>query len=281
MKEGNTLLKKNFDSFERIKHTDERGEFWYARELMVELGYTNWRNFHLVTEKAQKSVENSKITPVGHFDVFINADGILDYRLDRYACYIIAQNGDASRKPKIADAQAYFAIQARRQELNDQMANDQARLDRRKEFSESDKRLSENIMETGVSSAGMVSIKNSGNKVFFGGNSAKEMREKLGTGSHPWADRASNVVLAGKTLANELTSSSIEYRGVGIGGASEIKDINDSNNAAVRNTIHQQQGLYPEDFPPAEDTEKIKRRVAKNEKKQLKSSKTHRQDLFL
>ena len=92
------------------------------------------------------------------------------------------------------------------------------------------------------------------------------MREKLGSGSRPWADKASNVVLAGKTLANELTSSSIEYRGVGAGGYHEIKDVNDDNNSAVRETIFRQQGLYPEEFPPAEDTEKIKRRIAKKKK---------------
>lgn len=95
------------------------------------------------------------------------------------------------------------------------------------------------------------------------------MAEKLGTGKKPWANRASNVVLAGKTLANELTSSSIEHRRVGAGGYDEIKDINDDNNRAVRETIHNQRGLYPEEFPPAEDTDVIRRRVENRETKLL------------
>ena len=267
MKEGDSLPEvQDFNIFEQIKHCDERGEFWYARELMRALGYTNWRNFRIVIEKSQISVENSRLTSVNHFDVIIKPTGLTDYRLDRYACYIIAQNGDAARKPMVADAQAYFAIQTRRQEINDQIIKDQARLNRRQEFTESDKRLSETILEAGISARGMVAIKNSGNKTFFGGNSSKQMREKLGSGSRPLADKASNVVLAGKTLANELTSSSIEYRGVGAGGYHEIKDVNDDNNSAVRETIFRQQGLYPEEFPPAEDTEKIKRRIAKKKK---------------
>ncbi len=268
MNGDNTVVKQNnLNDFEKIRHTDEYGEFWYGRELMVALDYTNWRNFLAVIEKAQKSIENSGLFPADHFNVITKTDNLDDYRLSRYACYIIAQNGDATRKPKVAEAQAYFAIQTRRRELSDQELKDKTRLERRKEFSESDKRLSENIMEVGVSSRGMVDIKESGNRVFFGGKSSKEMRTKLGTGARPWADKASNVVLAGKTFANELTSASIEYKGAGAGGAPEIKDINDDNNKAVRDIIHKQQGLFPEDFPPSEDTKKIERRLAKNRKR--------------
>lgn len=272
----NKIIKNNLSNFEKICHSDENGDFWYARELQGVLGYRNWRNFELAIERAKVSFKrenaNNKIeNHFGQVSKMVQAGSgversIIDYKLSRYACYLIAQNGDPTKRP-IALAQAYFAIQTRRQEINDQMAKDRARLERRREFSESDKRLSETITETGVSVKGIGYIKDSGNKVFFGGNSSKDMAKKLGTGKKSWANKASNVVLAGKTLANELTSSSIEYRGVGRGGADEIKDVNDDNNRAVRDTIRNQQGLFPEEFPPEEDTEKIKRRVGRNERK--------------
>lgn len=267
--------------FDGLRHSDdEANEYWSARELQGALGYSSWQKFKSLITKAKVSFGTSEAG--GYYDIDDHFSQVVkmvptgsgaeraveDYMLSRYACYLIAQNGDPSKKP-IALAQAYFNIQTFRQEMNVQMAKDRARLDRRQEFSESDKRLSENIMEMGVSARGMVEIKDSGNRVFFGGNGAKEMSEKLGAGDKPWANRASNVILAGKTLANELTSSSIEYRGVGVGGADEIREVNDDNNQAVRETIHNQQGLYPEDFPPAEDTERIKRRMRQEERKRL------------
>ena len=273
---GKNIQRTSFNTFESIKHTDEKGDFWYARELMKVLGYVEWRNFLQVIEKSQKSAQNSQISSVNHFVESIKMVGtgydnsairkIKDYRLDRYACYLIAQNGDPSRKPKVAEAQTYFAIQTRRQELNDQVSADRQRLERRREFSESDKRLSEDIMETGVSAVGMVKIKESGNRTFFGGKSSKEMKQKLGTGSRPWANKASNVVLAGKTLANELTSASIRYNGVS--GAQNIEETNNYNNQTVRNAIYESQGINPEDFPAEEDTERIQRRLNKQTKSQ-------------
>ena len=272
---------KEKDVFDGLRHDGEgKKEYWSARELQKALGYSSWQRFEALIERAITSFKTSEVSVYydinDHFSQVVKmvATGsgaeraINDYELSRYACYLIAQNGDPSKRP-IALAQAYFNIQTFKQELNEQMVKDQARLDRRQEFSESDKRLSENIMEMGVSARGVATIKDSGNKIFFGGNSAKEMSERFGTGKKPWANRASNVVLAGKTLANELTSSSIEYRGVGIGGVDEIKEVNNDNNRAVRETIYNQQGLYPEDFPPAEDTEKIKRRVGENKRKML------------
>ena len=282
---NNNLQKMNIGRsqiFENLKYRDNEGrDYWSARDLQKVLGYTKWENFNLAIERAKKSFETSAMK--NYYDIkyhFLKVRKMIktgkgaerevnDYRLSGYACYLIAQNGDPSKEP-IALAQAYFNIQTFRQEFNDQMEKDRARLERRREFTESDKRLSENIAEMGIGSRGIAEIKDSGNKVFFGGNDAKEMAMKLGAGNKPWPNRASNVVLAGKTLANELTSSSIENRGVGIGGVDEIKEVNDDNNQAVRETIYNQQGLYPEEFPPAGDTDAVQRRLDNNERKKLK-----------
>ena len=269
------------DVFGRLKRDDgESGEYWSARELQGVLGYTRWENFRQAILRAKKSFDTSfRVSSNNINDHFRKVRKMVgtgsgaerevdDYRLSKYACYLIAQNGDPSKRP-IAFAQAYFNIQTFRQEFDDQMEKDRARLERRREFTESDKRLSENIAEMGISARGIAEIKDSGNKVFFGGNNANDMAKKLGSGKKPWPNRASNVVLAGKTLANELTSSSIENRGVGIGGVDEIKEVNDDNNQAVRETIYNRQGLYPEEFPPAEDTDNVKKRLINNEKKML------------
>lgn len=272
-----SLAKANRETFESIKHIDERGEFWYARELMEALDYTNWRTFQKLIIRTGFSLQNAGVTEAEHIEHLLkpfrsgaqhSKEGETDdYRLSRYACYVLAQNGNPTIKPKIAAAQSYFAIQTRRQELSDQQQSDATRLARRQELTDSDKRLSTSIIDSGVSTRGLAIIKDEGNKVFFGGKSSKEMKAKLKTGQKPWANRAHNVVLAGKTLANEMTVSSIEERGVF--GYDNIKNSNNSNNQAVRETIHRQQGLNPEDFPPAEDTEKIKRRLVHTEKKKL------------
>lgn len=269
-------LKTRNSIFESIKHTDEAGEFWYGRELMDALEYKGWQSFREVIRRAELSVKNTGMDVENHFRdipkmVTIGYDNatsrsIADIRLTRYACYIIAQNGNPVKKPRIAEAQRYFAIQARRQELSDQYQSDIARLSRRHEYSESDKHLSSNIMEAGVGSRGLASVKNEGDKALFGGKSSKDMKEIFETGDKPWANRAHNVVLAGKTLANEMTAANIENRGLFT--YPDILDSNNQNNKAVRKTIEEQQGMSPEDFPPAEDTDKIKKRL-QSEKQNL------------
>lgn len=259
-------------NFDNLKQNEEGRVFWSARELQKVFGYERWENFEALINRAKVSFETSKSTKEYdinyHFRKVTKMIGIgkggkrelPDYRLSKYACYLVAQNGDPSKAP-IAQAQAYFNVQTLRQEQFYSLESDIQRLERRKEFSESDKKLSGDIIETGVSPRGLASIKASGNKVYFGGKTSKEMQERLGTGSRPWADKASNVVLAGKTFANELTSASIRYNGVST--APEITKVNDSNNQAVRDTIYNQQGVFPEDFPPEEDIKKIERRVSR------------------
>jgi len=265
-------LKKE-GTFESIKHQDERGEYWLGRELGSALGYTNWKTFNDVIHRAKVSVKGAGLSVENHFEdiLKVNMVGynnttpqkVSDIRLTRYACYVIAQNGNPTIKPKVAEAQNYFAVQTRRQEIADQYDNDMARLARRQEFSESDKRLSSNVMEAGISPRGLAGIKNQGDKAFFGGKSSRDIKKKFGTGSKPWANRAHNVVLAGKTLANEMTAANIEN--YGISSYPDILHDNNDNNSAVRKTISEQQGAFPEEFPPAEDTDAVKKRVKRRD----------------
>ncbi|MBR3594659.1 DNA damage-inducible protein D [Candidatus Saccharibacteria bacterium] len=196
---------QNLVIFDNIKRSNATGDdFWSARDLQKALGYDKWENFEKIVQKAKESFNNSPIKT--NYDInycflevrkpIVSGKGgtqyIKDYRLSRYACYLIAQNGDPRKEP-IALAQSYFNIQTFRQELTDAQAKDLQRLERRKEFSESDKKLSADIIEAGVSPRGMAKIKASGNKIFFGGKSSKDMQKKLGTGSRPWADKLATL----------------------------------------------------------------------------------------
>ncbi|QHU90449.1 DNA damage-inducible protein D [Candidatus Saccharibacteria bacterium oral taxon 488] len=260
-------IRQSDSIFESIKHEDKQGEFWYARELGEALEYGTWDGFMPVITRARIAISKTGAPVENHFrDVskmvsigYGNPRAIDDIKLTRFACYIIAQNGSPVKKPKIAEAQAYFAIQTRKQEMSDQYRQDMDRLARRREFSESDKRLSSSVIEAGTSSRGLAMIKNEGDKSFFGGKTNKQMKKKLNTGNKPWANKAHNVVLAGKTLANEMTAANIENYGISSYGA--VLHDNNDNNDAVRTTIRNQQGMNPEDFPAAEDTEKIQRRI--------------------
>ena len=185
--------KNNTLAFGALKHREDGMEYWSARELQKALGYASWQKFENVIKGAKRSFKNSKISTYydinDHFNQVVKMIStgkgaereVKDYMLSRYACYLIAQNGDPTKRP-IALAQAYFNVQTMRQEEDDRATKDRIRLDRRNDFSESDKRLSGTIAEMGITSHGIATIKDSGNKVFFGGNSSKDMAKKLGTG---------------------------------------------------------------------------------------------------
>ena len=266
------LMNTQSNTFDSIKHTDDNEEYWFARELGEALGYASWDGFSPVVERAKLSIDRSGGAVENHFRHVSNMVSIGygnprpldDVRLTRYACYIIAQNGNAAKKPKIAEAQAYFATQTRKQEIHEQNRADLNRLARRQEFSEADKKLSGNVIEAGVSPRGLGIIKSQGDQSYFGGKTSAEVKRAYGVDQKkPWADKASNVVLAGKTLANELTAASIE------GGATTfpaILNINNNNNKEVRQTIIKQQGTPPEELSPAEDVEKIRKRVNRRSK---------------
>ena len=267
------LIKRTETVFDSIKHTGNGTEYWYARELAEALGYKKWENFEKVIIKAKISVTNAGIPVENHFlDTrkmvsigYGNNRTINDIKLSRYACYVVAQNGDAVRKPLVAEAQSYFAYQTSRQEQTTKHDEDIKRLSARYKFTESDKRLSGAVMEQGIGSRGLGRIKNEGSKALFDGNGVKEMRKRYGVEEgKPLANKAPNVVLAGMSFANELTAKSIEE--LGLGNVDAIADEHVDSNKEVRQAMLNK-GFAPEGLEGAEDTEKIMRRITKEDKK--------------
>ncbi len=261
--------------FDSIKHVDGDGnEYWFARELYDILGYASWDNFEKLITKAKVSVSESGMPVENHFhDVmkmvsigYGNDRAVSDIELTRHACYVIAQNGSAAKKPAIAAAQAYFAIQTQRQERVVQREFDVERLIARQKFTDSDKHISGAVIEKGVSGRGLGQIKSSGDKMMYGGLATSQMKKQYGItkSNTPLANRMPNVVLAAKTLANEITAQNLaDYP---IDGFDEIKSENDGNNLEVRKTLLIR-GIVPEHLPPAEDTDQIMTRLKNEEKR--------------
>ena len=193
--------------FDQIVHITEDGiEFWYARELQSALGYTRWENFVNAIEKAKVSCASSGRDVDGCFrDVTKTSPmpnggtkDIADVMLIRYACYLIAQNGDP-RKPEIAFAQAYFALQTRKQELLEQRISDLNRVQQRQQLRTSEKRLSQNIYERGVDDRGFARIRSKGDSALFGGRTTEEMKMQY-LRLYPWQNRSDALHSAGHHL---------------------------------------------------------------------------------
>ncbi|MBS5430480.1 MAG: DNA damage-inducible protein D [Lachnospiraceae bacterium] len=264
-------LKKLFDDFIHISENGEI-EFWYARELQTLLGYSRWENFELVIKKAMISCENARGNVNDHFrgitkmiKLAKNAErGVKEYVLTRYACYLIAQNGDV-RKDEIAFAQSYFAVQTRKQELIEDRIRLIERLNAREKLKESEKRLSQNIYERGVDDAGFGRIRSKGDQALFGGFTTKDMKERLKVKENrPLADFLPTLTIAAKNLATEMTNYNVEQKE--LYGEEPITDEHVQNNSSVREMLGQR-GIKPEDLPPAEDLKKLERRVKRDEKK--------------
>ena len=269
-------MKKTFDD---IMHKTEDGtvEFWYARELMECLGYATWRRFKEAIERAKESCESAGIEVSDHFagagkmiDLPKGAKReVDDIMLTRYACYLIAQNGDP-RKEEIAFAQSYFAVQTRKQELIEERIAYIERTEARGKLRESEKRLSQNIYERGVDDAGFGRIRSRGDQALFGGKSTQDMKKKLGVSDkRPLADFLPTLTIAAKNLATEMTNYNVEEKDLQGEGAITTEHV--QNNLSVREMLGTR-GIKPEELPPSEDIKKLERRVKSQEKKLAKES---------
>lgn len=254
-------------------HVTEDGvEFWYARDIMNVYGYTRWQNFEVAINRAKISLESTETPAQNHFTeaskmvpLGSGAERLVkDYMLTRYACYLIAQNGDP-RKEEIAFAQSYFALQTRKQELIEQRMLELRRLTERDALTESEKVLAAIAFERGVDQRGFAIIKSKGDEVLFGGNNTKAMKKRFGVPEKkPLADVLPDVTMAAKNLANSMTSHNTESKD--LCGVKQIGDEHLQNNRSVRGTLVKR-GIKPEDLPPEEDAKKLKRRVEADERK--------------
>lgn len=264
-------LKEKFDA---ILNTEEKEnvEFWYARDLQKQLGYKRWENFIEAIKKAMISCENAGITVEDHFreltKMVVLGSGakrnVQDYMLTRYACYLIAQNGD-SKKEEIAFAQTYFAVQTRKQEVIEDRLRAMNRLEARDRLKTSEKLLSKNIFERGVDEVGFARIRSKGDKALFGGNDTKKMKEKYGVKENrPLADFLPTLTIAAKSLATEMTNYNVTEQDMY--GEEQITEEHIENNTSVRNMLGKR-GIKPENLKPAEDIKKLERRVNTENKK--------------
>lgn len=265
--------------FNQLSNTleDSNIEYWFARDLQKVLGYNSWDKFQNVIAKAKIACENSGVEVSDHFRqvgkmVQIGSEAkreIEDIILTRYACYLIAQNGD-SKKEQIAFAQTYFAIQTRKQELIEQRLELEDRLQARAKLRESETELSKNIYERGVDDSGFGRIRSKGDTALFGGNATQNMKDKLGVpASRPLADFLPTITITAKNLATEITNHNVKQKN--LYGEHSITNEHIQNNESVRGLLTER-GIKPEELPPAEDLKKLERRIKSDEKKLIKQS---------
>lgn len=262
--------------FDDYSHKDENDiEYWLARDIMRPLGYSRWENFHEAIKRAIVSCETAKTPVENHFREVtkmvksgVASKPVNDFMLTRFACYLVAQNGDP-RKDEIALAQAYFAIQTRKQEAIEQRVAEIQRIQSRKALAEAEKQLAGIAFERGVDSRGFARIKSRGDKALFGGHDTRAMKKRLNVPEKSaLADHLSSVAISAKNLAASMTTYNVERHD--LSGTTAIENEHVGNNVSVRSTLLER-GIKPENLPAEEDTKRVERRMKSDERKMMRN----------
>lgn len=270
-------IRSLFAQFEAAASELQGVECWSAREMQNLLGYSKWENFEKVIQKAKDACRNAGEETDHHFPdvrkMILKGKGakdeIDDILLTRYACYLVAQNGD-SRKEEIAFAQNYFAVQTRKAELVEQRILEFERVKAREKLSQTEKQLSGILYERGVDSKGFAIIRSKGDQALFRLNT-QMLKRKMGVPeSRPVADFLPTISIKAKDLAAEMTGLNVQNKD--LKGQTKIEREHIDNNLAVRNMLTQR-GIVPENLPPAEDVKKLQRKLEGDEKNILKPAK--------
>ena len=268
------LIVKLNKNFEQVAFEKDGVEFWFARDIQALLEYAEWRNFSQVIEKAKTACQNSGQNVTDHF-VDVNkmvrlGSGsereIDDITLTRYACYLIAQNGDP-KKDSIAFAQSYFAVQTRKQELLEERIKLIERLQARQKLVVTETELSGLVYERGVDGQGFGRMRSRGDQALFGGHTTLQMKTKLGIPENrPLADFLPTITIKAKDLAAEITNFNVRKRD--LKGEFPIAGEHVKNNKDVRDLLAKS-GIKPESLPAEEDIKKLERRVKSDDKKMI------------
>lgn len=265
-----------FTLFEAAATDIESIECWSARDMQVLLGYSKWENFEKVIQKGKESCKNAGEEIADHFpDIrkVIEAgkgakQNLNDIALTRYACYLIAQNGD-SRKPQIAFAQNYFAVQTRRAEIIEQRLLDYERVKAREKLSQTEKQLSGILYERGVDNQGFAMIRSKGDQALFLLSTQQLKKKMLIPENRPLADFLPTISIKAKDLAAEMTGLNVQTKD--LKGHNPIEKEHIDNSSAVRRMLLER-GIRPENLPAAEDLKKVQRKFEGDDKKILKET---------
>ena len=271
------IIQQLYSAFEQAALEFDGVECWSARELQQLLGYSLWQNFTKVIDKAKVACEVVNQSVSDHF-IGVNKKvelgsgaqrEIEDLMLTRYACYLVAQNGDP-RKEQIAFAQTYFAVQTRKAELIEQRLLEVERVKARAKLQETEKKLSGILYERGVNDKSFAVIRSKGDQALFRLNTAT-LKRKMGVpASRPLADFLPTISIKAKDFAAEMTSMNVQTKD--LQSETMIAKEHIDNNAAVRKMLLER-GIVPEDIPAAEDVKKVERRLASEEKKAIENKK--------